>query len=150
MVLRSSKINGLFSPFSFFFFFFIFLGPHLQHVEILRLGVKSELQLKATPQPQQPWIQATSVTYTTAQGNAGSLTHWARPGIEPTTSWFLVIFGNHWAMRGTPYLFLFFFHFIFLGPYPQGVKLELQLSAYATATAMQDPSHVCDLHVADP
>ena len=27
-----------------------------------------------------------------------------------------------------------------------GVELELQLPAYTTATAMQDPSHVCDLH----
>ena len=28
----------------------------------------------------------------------------------------------------------------------RGLELELQLSAYATATAMQDVSHVCDLH----
>ena len=27
-----------------------------------------------------------------------------------------------------------------------GVQSELQLPAYTTATAMQDPSHVCDLH----
>jgi len=27
-----------------------------------------------------------------------------------------------------------------------GVELELQLPAYTTATAMQDPSHICDLH----
>ena len=27
-----------------------------------------------------------------------------------------------------------------------GVKLELQLLAYTTVIAMQDPSHVCDLH----
>ena len=31
----------------FFFFFPAFLGPHPQHVEVLRLGVKSELQLLA-------------------------------------------------------------------------------------------------------
>ena len=31
-------------------------------------------------------------TYTTAHGNAGSLTHKARSGIEPATSWFLVRF----------------------------------------------------------
>ena len=30
---------------SFFFFFFRFLGPHLRHMEVPRLGVKSELQL---------------------------------------------------------------------------------------------------------
>ena len=27
-----------------------------------------------------------------------------------------------------------------------GVNSELQLPAYTTATAMQDPSHICDLH----
>ena len=43
--------------------------------------------------------------------------------------------------------------FCFLGLHPRhregprlGVKLELQPPAYTTATAMQDPSHVCDLH----
>ena len=41
---------------------------------------------------QQRQIQATYVTYTTAHGNAGSLTHQARPGIEPATSWFIVRF----------------------------------------------------------
>ena len=34
-------------PQSFFFFFFFFLGPHPQHMEVLRLGVKSKLQLLA-------------------------------------------------------------------------------------------------------
>ena len=37
-------------------------------------------------------IQAMSETYTTAHGNARSLTHWVRPGIKPITSWFLVGF----------------------------------------------------------
>ena len=37
-------------------------------------------------------IRAMSVTYTTAHGNARSLTHWARPGIKPTNSCFLVGF----------------------------------------------------------
>ena len=32
------------------------------------------------------------MTYTTAHSNAGSLTHWARPGIESVTLWFLVGF----------------------------------------------------------
>ena len=40
--------------------------------------------------------------YTTAHGNAGSLTHWARLGIKPATSWFLDGFINHWAMMGIP------------------------------------------------
>ena len=44
------------------------------------------------PQPQQCQIQAAAVTYTTARYNSGSLTHWARPEIEPESSWILVRF----------------------------------------------------------
>ena len=33
--------------FFFFFFFFFFSGPHLQYMEIPKLGLKSELQLLA-------------------------------------------------------------------------------------------------------
>ena len=36
--------------------------------------------------------------------HAGSPTHWARPGIEPTSSWMPVGFDNHWVMTGTPNL----------------------------------------------
>ena len=39
-----------------------------------------------------------SATYTTACGNTGSLTHWARSGVKPTSSHF------HWATMGTPEL----------------------------------------------
>ena len=42
------------------------------------------------PQPQQCQIWAESETYTTAHHNAGSLTHWARPGIKPASLWLLV------------------------------------------------------------
>ena len=73
-----------------FFFFSVFSGPHLQHTEVPRLGVESELLHWPTSQPQQHRIQATPVTYTTAHSNAGSLTHGARPGMEPASSWILV------------------------------------------------------------
>ena len=63
------------------------------------------------PKPQQCGIRATSVTYTTAHRNAGSLTHWARPGIEPATFWFLVGFVNHCATMGSPSMT---FHSIFI------------------------------------
>ena len=46
--------------FVFVFVFVLLLGPHLQHMEVPRLGVESELQLPA---------------YTTAHGTTGSLTH---------------------------------------------------------------------------
>ena len=56
-----------------------------------RLRVKSELQLPAyTTATAAPG--AMSVTYTTAHSNAWSLTHWARPGMEPLSSWALVRF----------------------------------------------------------
>ena len=37
----------------FFILFFYFLQPHLWHVEVPRLKVESELQLRPTPQPQE-------------------------------------------------------------------------------------------------
>ena len=42
-------------------------------------------------------------TYTTGHSKAGSLTHWAGPGIETATSWILVGFGLRycWAAVGT-------------------------------------------------
>ena len=76
------------------------------HTEVPRLGVELNLSCSRwpmpEPQPQQHRIEAMSATYTTAHSNARSLTHWARPGIEPATWWFLVGFVNHWAMTGTP------------------------------------------------
>ena len=54
------------------------------------------------PEPQQRGIRAASVIYTRVQGNARSLIHWARAGIEPATSWFLVGFVNNCSTTGTP------------------------------------------------
>ena len=62
------------------------------HMEVPRLGVESELQLRPLSQPQQCQIQATSSTYTMAHENTGSLTHWVRPGIKPVSSRVLVRF----------------------------------------------------------
>ena len=46
-------------------------------MDVPELGVELKLQLPA---------------YATAHGNAASLTHWARPGIKPASSWILVGF----------------------------------------------------------
>ena len=43
-----------------------------------------------TPPSQQCQIRAASATYSTAHGNARSLTHWAGTGIKPASSWLLV------------------------------------------------------------
>ena len=52
-----------------------FLGSHLWHVEVPRLGVGLEVQLPS---------------YTTAHGNAGSLPTERGQGIAPTSPWILV------------------------------------------------------------
>ena len=68
----------------------------MQHVEVPRLGVESELQLPAyvMPQPQQCRIRAVSATHTAAHDIAGSVIYGARPGIEPVSSWISVGFVN--------------------------------------------------------
>ena len=55
-------------------------------------------------------IQAACATYTTAHGHAGSLPHWASPGIEPATPWFLVGFVSAVPQRELQiHRFLFYF-----------------------------------------
>ena len=143
--------------FSFFFFFFFFLPP--LHMEVLWPEVKLE------PQPWQhgiQGIQGASATSTAAYSNIlnpGSLTHWARPGMEatPSRSRSGPNLLSHNQNSLPSFLFLSFFRFLFLfcclGTHPLhveiprlGVELELQLPAYATVTATPDPSHFCDLH----
>ena len=74
------------------FFLSLFSGPHPRHMEVPRLGVESSYSCWSTPQPQQCLIQGMSMTYPTAHGNAGSLTHGARPGIELASSWIQIKF----------------------------------------------------------
>ena len=76
----------LFLPLFPSFLFLFSLWPHLQHMEVPRPGIKSELQLPAYTTATATWIWATSMTYTTAFGNAGFLTCWANSGIEPASS----------------------------------------------------------------
>ena len=76
--------TGFFLSLSLFFFVFCLFRA-------TPAGVQSELQLP-TPEPRQCQIWAVSATYARAYSNAGSLTHWARPGMEPATSWFLIRF----------------------------------------------------------
>ena len=73
-----------------FFFFSFFLRPHPQHMEGPRLGGQLELQLLTYATATATSDRATLAIYTTANSNAGSLTHWGRPGIKPETSCFLL------------------------------------------------------------
>ena len=94
-------------------------------MEVPRLGVEWSCSRWSTPESQQLGIPATSVTYITAHGNAGSLTHWARPGIEPAFSWILIAFVNHWATMGTPWIPISMYR-----PFGSHVKLSLTLSLF--------------------
>ena len=70
---------------SFFFFpFFVFLWPHpFQIWRFPGYGSNRNCSRRLMPQWQQCWIWATSATYTTAHGNAGSSIHWEGQGSNP-------------------------------------------------------------------
>ena len=76
-------------------FYFIFLGPRLRHMEVLRLGVKSELQLPAyttataTPDLNRIWDLYHS------SWQCQSLYPLSEPGMEPVSSWMLTGFLTH-------------------------------------------------------
>ena len=59
----------------FLSFFFFFLGPHLQHMEVPRLGVKSEIQLLAYTTATTTQDLSHVCDLTIAYSNAESLTH---------------------------------------------------------------------------
>ena len=84
-----------------YMFIFCFLGLHPSHVEVPRLEVESELQVPAyaiATAAQDP-SHVCDLTAT-----LWSLTHWARPGMEHTSSWILVRFITCWATMGTPHI----------------------------------------------
>ena len=97
------------------FFSFLFLGLHLWHMEVPRPGVKSELQLLAYTTATQDLSHICNLHH--SSGNTRSLTHWARLGIEPTSSWILSGFITQWVTTGTPYFsfsiaFILFFNIL--------------------------------------
>ena len=57
------------------FFFFSFLGPHLQDMEVPRLGGESELQLPAYTTATAMWDLSCICNLPTAHSNARSSTH---------------------------------------------------------------------------
>ena len=65
------------------------------------------------PQPKQHQIWGMPATYTTAYGNATSLTLWVSPRIKPESSWILIRFLNLWATVGNPQNFFLSFYYRF-------------------------------------
>ena len=128
----------------FFFAFFspapVSYGGSLARVWIR--AVAASLRHSHSNTGSEPHLQAILMY---AHGNAGSLTHWARPGIKLSSSWMLVRFVNRWATTGTPTkiiyyisilvgflrvlrspllvhsLFIYLFIFCFLGPHPHSI-----------------------------
>ena len=100
-------------PCSLFYYLFIYLfsfclfraAPVAYGSSQARGGIGA-VAASLWPQPQQCTIWAVSLTYTTAHGSTGSLTHWARPGIEHASSWMLIGFINHSATTGTSAYFI--------------------------------------------
>ena len=75
------------------FIFFVFLGPHPWHMEVPTLEAESELL---------------PLAYTTAMAMPdGSLTHLARPGIEPASSWTLCRVLKPLSHKGNFFFFFF-------------------------------------------
>ena len=76
-------------------FFFFFLGPHLQNMDVPNIGVKKNGAVVAGPHHSHsnagsmPCLQPTPPQLTAM---LDPLTHSARPGTEPTSSWILVRF----------------------------------------------------------
>ena len=68
------------------YLFWSFGAAPMAHEGSQARGRTKSCGCQPTPQPQQRQIWNVSATHTTAHGNAGSLTDWARPGIEPVTS----------------------------------------------------------------
>ena len=96
-------VLGLVPNISFLFlrcfkFFFLFRAALAAHGSSQARGLIGAIATGLCHSQIQCQIQAMSVTYIAAHGNARSLTYWARQGIEPTISWFLVGF----------YLFIYF------------------------------------------
>ena len=76
------------------FFLFLLRAAHVAYGSSW-LGVELELPTYTT-------ATAMSVTYTTARGNAASLSHWARPEIEPASLMDTIWVCYHWATVELP------------------------------------------------
>ena len=85
--------------------FFSFLGPHLWHVEVSRLGVQSELQLPAYT-PATATRDPSGVCHLHHSSWQRWILNWARPGIEPATLCFLVRFVSVVSRQELPFVLI--------------------------------------------
>ena len=102
------------------FFPFFSLGLHLRHMEVPRLGAVLELQLlsytTATAMPDPSCVFDLHRSSRQHQ-ILNPLSHWARPGMELSSSWILIRFLTLWAATGTPmsyFRFYLWYHMVFV------------------------------------
>ena len=87
-----TKLLWVFTAFLFFFF------CHTHSIwKFPGYGLNWSCICLPTPQPRSCQIRAVSATYTTAHGNARSLTHCAGSRIKPASSWILVRSLTRWG-----------------------------------------------------
>ena len=85
---------------TFFFFFCLFSAAPTAYGRSQARGWIETVDAGYTTAIAMP--DASHIHYTADCGNARSLTHWVRPGIEAAYSWIQVRFLTCWATKGTP------------------------------------------------
>ena len=78
-------------PITFFFFFYLFRAAPAAYGNFQARGRIGAIVAGLHHSHSNPRSEL-SATYATAHSNAGALTCWVRPGMEPATSWILVRF----------------------------------------------------------
>ena len=92
---------------SFLFFFWLFKNKLVAYESSQAWGWIIATAASHSLSHSNTGIWATCATYTTAHGNAKSLTHWVRPGIKPSSSWILVGFVSAAPQQELPRPFFF-------------------------------------------
>ena len=126
---------------SFFSFFLFGATPVAYGSSQARGQIRAAAASQSNPQLQQHWIWVTSATYAIAHSNTRSLTHWARPGIQPASSWTLCQALNPLNHNGNANGYNFFFFFWLLrGIWSSRARGQIW-GAVATYTAAVFPIH---------
>ena len=114
IAIEPFRMRSLGFPFIKVFFFFFFLSLlflfRAAHMAYGSSQARSWIQAAAASlhhSHSNVGIWATSATYITAHSSAGSLTHWARPGIEMPPHGHYVMFLTCWDTTGNPQQSLF-------------------------------------------
>ena len=91
-IYNRTMMSDIIFIFYLFLYFLLFSATSAAYGGSQARGSNWSCNCQPMSELQQRQIWAASASYITAHGNTRSLTHWARPGIEPVTSSFLVRF----------------------------------------------------------